>query len=194
MRKIFLTAVIASSALAAAAAPVELVTNGDFETGTFAGWTKSGNTGLSDVVSNTATSNQTFVWRSGATGSPAYISQALATTAGALYTLSFDVFNSATSNATFEADFNGSVVFSFSNEAHNWTHHVFANLLATGSSTELRFGARNDPSFTRLDNVSVVEVAPAVAPAAVPEPSSLALAAVGMGLLGCGRKRRAKAA
>ena len=69
MKKIALATLLAVSAFSANAA-TELVTNGNFETGTFAGWTKSGNTSLSDVViSNTVTSNHSFVWRSGATGS-----------------------------------------------------------------------------------------------------------------------------
>lgn len=185
MKKTALLSCLLALSCAANANP-NLVVNGNFETGTFAGWTKSGNTSLSDVIANTVTSNHTYVWRSGATGSEAYISQILGTTAHGTYTLSFDVFNTATSNAIFEADFGGVQVAGFVNEVHNWTHYDITNLVATSDATLLKFGARNDPSFVRLDNVSVVQTGNAV-----PEPASAALMlAAAVGLLAA-RQRRA---
>ncbi len=183
MKKLAIAAILAATAFSANAEVVNLVTNGDFETGTFAGWTKSGNTSLSDVIANTTTSNHTFLWRSGATGSSAAISQNLNTIAGGKYTLSFDLYSAGTSNVSFQALFNGVQVYGMQNTSMNWTHFTFENLSATSALTELKFSSRNDPSFTRLDNVSVVA-------APVPEPETYAMMIAGLGLLAFAAKRR----
>ena len=175
--------------LAGFAANANLVINGDFETGNFSGWTKSGNTSLSDVIANSVTSNHTFVWRSGATGSQASISQTLATVADQHLTLSFDLYSQGTSNVKFDVFFDGALVYSLVNTAIAWTHFEFNDLIATDASTELRFASRNDPSFTRLDNVNVI----VTNSGSVPEPGSLAL--VGLALAGLGLTlRKAKQA
>lgn len=185
MKKLILGVMLAVVSFSAQAA-VNLVTNGNFETGTFAGWAKSGNPSLSDVIANTVTSNHTFVWRSGATGSQASISQNLATVAGGLYNLSFDLYSSGSSNVSFDAYFNGTKVYSLVNQVLSpWTHFSFDNLVATGPVTELKFSSRNDPSFTRLDNVSVTALAPPV-----PEPETYAMLAMGLGLIGFAARRR----
>ena len=175
-------------ALASLSAHAELIVNGNFESGNFNGWTKSGNTNLSDVISNAITSNHTYVWRSGATGSLAYISQDVVTVAGNTYSFAFDVYNSATSNSIFEAYFDGVMVAGFTNTVHNWTHFQIDNLVAGDALTTIKFGARNDPNYIRLDNVSLVEVD---APVGVPEPASIAIMLGGLGLLAAARRRKA---
>lgn len=181
------TAAAAILTIAASGAQANLVVNGDFETGNFTGWSKSGNLSLSDVIANTVTSNHTFLWRSGATGSPAIISQALATTAGATYTLEFDLYNTATQNAAFAALFDGVNVFTSTNTPLNWMHFSFSGLKATGASTLLSFSARNDPSFYRLDNIVVT----ADARNNVPEPGSVALTLAALLLAAAAMRRRA---
>lgn len=188
MKKFAIAALLAVSAFSANAGVTELVVNGDFEAGTFAGWTRSGNTSLNDVIANSSTSNHTFLWRSGATGTPGVISQNLATSAGSHYTLSFDLYSAGSSTTdptkvNFEAFFGGSKVYGFQNTTMNWTHFTFDNLTATSALTELKFSSRNDPSFTRLDNISVTA-------APVPEPETYAMMMAGLGLLAFMAKRR----
>jgi hypothetical protein len=185
MKRFSAAAVIAFASFSAQAS---IIVNGDFQTGNFTGWTKSGNTSLSDIVANSITSNHTSVWRSGATGSLAYISQNVVTVTGATYSFGFDVHNIATSNSIFEAYFDNVLVAGFTNVQHNWTHFQFDNLIASSDLTMIKFGARNDPNFTRLDNVNMDLVQ---LPAEVPEPGSIAMLLAGLGLLAASRRRQA---
>ena len=184
MKNTILAAILVLSAVGASAAP--LVSNGDFETGTFAGWTLSGDLDNSAIAKNNVTSNTTYLWRSGAAFEETYISQVLTTVANARYTLSFDVFTDSTFGSSFSASFNGVVVSSFVNEVHNWTHYSIMNLVADDTTTELKFGARNDPRFTRVDNISVVQNV-----AAVPEPASVLLLSGAFAALAMTRRRKA---
>ena len=150
-----------------------------------AAWTLSEPNGFSVVGGNPALAQSGTNYANlapdiGATGS---LSQALSTTPGLLYTLTFYLANNTDGGPNaFEVLWNGASVLSLSNVPDlNYTLFTVGNLAATGSSTTLEFRYRNDDDFFRLDSVSVV-----------PEPSTISFAVLGIGLFGAISYRRAK--
>ena len=154
---------------AAAQAKADLVVNGGFETGDLTGWTLT-NDPLFTEVRNFAAHDGSWGLASGAAGTPASLTQDLATTAGQSYTFSFwlRVFD-GTPNS-FEADWDGSPLLQFADSpAFEWTHYSFT-VMATSSSTTIQILLRSVPSEWDLDTVSVNR-----ARVAVPEPSTFLL-------------------
>ena len=182
-------------ALHASATPItNIVTNGGFETGDFTGWTQSGNTGFTGVSNDSAHSGN-FGAFAGPVGSLGFLSQNLNTVAGATYELSFFLRNDGAGGgeeqsllpilpgggpaiSEFQVYWNGALIFSIppSADPSVYTQLNFINLVATGPTTELKFGFRNDPSFWNIDDI-------VAGPSGVPETLStlwLALPVVGM--------------
>lgn len=192
-------------ALNASAAPMipitNIVTNGGFETGDFTGWTQSGNTSFTGVDSAAANSGDSGAFF-GPVGTLGYISQSLNTVAGMTYELSFflrEEFGEGDNmspirpgggpvTSEFQVFWNGVMIFSIppNTPPGAYTQFNFTGLMATGGTTELRFGFRNDNSFWDLDDV-------VAGLTAVPESLStiwLAVPVVGMfGFLQLRRKR-----
>jgi hypothetical protein len=135
---------------------LNLVTNGDFETGDFTGWTLSGNTGFTSVQ-NTPTcvfgSQCAFV---GPIGSLGYLVQNLATTPGQIYDISFDWFTDGGIPNVLAMSFEGNTLFSISDVLASGTYT--GQVTATTSGSLLSFSYQNDPSYNQFDNVSVTPV------------------------------------
>jgi VPDSG-CTERM motif len=154
-------------------ARANLITNGDFETGNFTGWTviqaPPSETNIS--VGNTFNGegpDHTQVARFGATGTNFdRISQTFATTAGAFYTLTFfyQVGNPGQplppANNGFDVLWNGvsidPVLFPQFDVNPGYITPAGASftLQATSDMTTLEFDGRNAPWFDYLDDVSV---------------------------------------
>jgi hypothetical protein len=139
-----------------------ILNNGGFETGDFTSWTETGTTTYMSV-STTASyvHSGTHGAELGPSGAVSYLSQNLVTTPGANYLLSCWLTNpkSGTPNQ-FLAQWNGVTIYNQTNlPALAWTNLQFL-VTATGTSTALQFGFRNDPAYFGFDDVSVTPVAP----------------------------------
>ncbi len=137
-----------------------LIVNGDFETGTFAGWTTTpapfgSNFGVGAVPPAHDTLGAFF----GATGADFdSISQTFVTMPGAFYDLSFFyevVEPGSPPNNGFRVLFNNVVVFENLNAISGFGTFTFNHLQATGSTTTVEFQGRNVLGFDYLDDVSV---------------------------------------
>lgn len=181
----------------ATSASANLVTNGGFETGTFSGWYHTGN--ISDDYVGVPGNSGFFSAVLGPIGSTASLSQALSTTGGAFYDLSFSLANSVggagANNANlnvfgqpvdFRILWNGVQIYDASlTPLGVFTQYNFV-VQATSAATNLEFVYRNDPGFFFLDDVSV-ELHQATA--GVPETGSSALL-MGLALVGLFGARR----
>ena len=137
-----------------------LIVNGDFETGTFAGWTTTpAPIGSFFGVGPVPPPHDTLGAFFGATDVDFdSISQTFVTTPGAFYDLSFFyevVEPGSPPDNGMRVLFNGVLVFENLNAISGFGTFTFTHLQATGSTTTVEFQGRNVRNFDFIDDVSV---------------------------------------
>jgi len=158
-----------------------LVTNGGFETGDFAGWTADVDptySGVDHVAAHSGSWGAFF----GDAGTPGTISQSLATVAGASYDIQLWLRSDGSTPNSFEVVWGGKTVFGVADVVSPDYTQIVIDPLATSASTTLQLRARNDVGVLEVDDVSV---------RAVPEPASVALLAGGLLVVVSARRRKA---
>jgi len=167
----------------ASQAQINLLINGDFETGDFTGWTEFGDPSFSGVDGSNPESGA-FAAFFGPVGDTGGISQTITTVPGVGYHITFWLESEGDVNGNpapnfFEFDWGGVPELILTDAPANpYTLYTFV-LPATSTSTTLTFTFRNDPAFWDFDTASVI-----------PEPGSLALVALGGALVAFVRRRR----
>jgi hypothetical protein len=140
-----------------------LVQNGGFETGDFSFWTLTGDPESSCFIDDGSLIITPYDGNYAAAltqdGSVGYLSQTLPTLVGQPYLLSFWLENFDAGFGAIPNEFlvswNGTTIArQFNMDAFDWTNVQFV-VVATGNSTVLQFGFRNDSAFFGLDDVSV---------------------------------------
>lgn len=164
---------------------LNLVMNGDFETGDFTGWEKKGRYISVGASSYTDSSNHTANLGTVGAVLGSLAQSGLMTIPGMEYEFSFMLASSGGYPNEFKAVVNGVTLASeVRGSRHSFTPYSFT-FVADALPTTIEFFARNDPGIFSLDNVSL-DLTPVPAP--VPEPSTLLL--LGLGLLVASRLRK----
>ena len=181
--------------LAQGAPAANIVTNPGFETGSFAGWVQFGNTDFTGVDTNSEHSGN-FGAFFGATGSAGGIEQTLTVAPNSTYNIDFRLANDDGTPNSFEVRFDNQSVTGVVVNVPGLAYSLFHFTASTDadSTAVLSFAFRHDVAFFRLDDVCVDNArnGACAAAAQVPEPSGLALLAVGLAGLAFGRRKRAR--
>jgi hypothetical protein len=164
LSKIYVASLAIVFFVAAPLSAQNIVVNPGFESGDFSpGWTFTPSVfGSLTVVDFNNPHTGTYELKGAQFDDFDSISQNLTTVAGKSYDLSFWL-SSADEQAggtTLEVRvwWNGAIVLDRTGDPHEfpYTQVFLSNLVATSSSTELRFDIRNDPGIYYLDDISVI--------------------------------------
>lgn len=155
--------VVVSLVLTASFASANLITNGDFQTGNFTGWTVNlAPTGSNLTVTLLPPSPDGTLGAAFSATGPDFdvISQTFATTPGALYNFSFfyQPVSRTPADNEFIAFFNGVNLYDNPDTNSGFITLTFSNLLATSNFTTIEFRAFSATGTDYLDNVSVTRV------------------------------------
>lgn len=205
-KKFFVALGLSAASLLAQATPINLISNGSFESvslndgswttlSSLSGWIVGPQrVEVRRNVAGSAFAGLNFVELD--TDRNSWISQTFTTTVGQTYHLSFkwanrpDQFGANSNGISWQVAALDGVVGK--NTITAWTAFE-QDFVATSTSTTLRLGATgaSDGMGTSLDAVSVTQLPPAAAKSTVPEPGSLALLAMAAGALLVARRRKA---
>ncbi len=173
----------------------QLVENGSFETGDLTDWTlllggPPANTGVlqsgqaanafpSPYVPYAAEDGDYYAAFGQLAPNTDSISQAITTTIGDHYQLSYYLINNGSSPNEFSVSLNGLSTTEVNVPNQPWTEYT-VNFTASSTSTLLAFAGFDDPSVLGLDNIVLTDTS---TDPAVPEPSTWAMLLGGLGLL-----------
>jgi hypothetical protein len=162
-----------------ARANVNIITNGDFETGDFTGWTTNAVSFPMYIVTNPVNSGSYAAQIAGYSYGPDTLSQGITTTPGLTYILSFARFQSIGDPViSLDVTWDGTTVFSEFNPGAQPFQTFSASVVGTGFDT-LVFTSANDPGYTYLDDVSLTPT---------PEPALYGLLGFGLSALAYSRR------
>jgi len=175
--------------IATSAARATLITNGNFETGDFTGWTVASSFTQVEPSGTGGITAESGIYYAelGNVGCCGTISQTIADLPGETLQLSYYHISDGGVPNYFEADWNGvtiagSIISDASDQRPDgWLHFVF-DVTGTGSDS-LTFLDQNNPADDGLDNVTLTALA-------TPEPGTVAI--LGAGVLGLVSRRRRK--